>query len=125
MVKGTSKAVYGSLKAGKLGEKQNAVVQSMSLGGRYTRREIASVLHEEASSIAGRVNELIDSGYIRVFGTKACSITGKRVECLCLTTMGYNYKVGLTWSPNAGHGSMARASSTRSTQAGTAQEIRP
>ena len=124
MVKGTSKSAYASLKAGKLGEKQNAIVQAMSLGGRYTRRELGRNLHEEASSVAGRVNELVDAGYIQVFGTKSCTVTGKRVECLVLTTKGYNYKVGLSWSPNAGHGSMARASSTRSTQAGTAQEVR-
>lgn len=124
MVKGTSKSAYASLKAGKLGEKQNAVLNAMSSGS-HTRRELAAALNEQASSIAGRVNELIELGFIGVAGHRICKVSGIKVEGLAITGKGLNYKTRMSWSPNAGHGSMARASSTRSTQAWTAQEIRP
>lgn len=46
-----------------------------------TRRELAKKLGMEASTLSGRVNELIKAGKVEVVESKiTCSVTGRRVE---------------------------------------------
>lgn len=51
--------------------------------GLSTRREIASFMEEQASTISGSVNRLIKAGLLVVRGTCECNVTGRNVECLC------------------------------------------
>jgi Protein of unknown function (DUF742). len=48
-----------------------------------TRAEIAAHLNLPTASVAGRVNELIKKGRLRVFGTINCTVSGKKVQGLC------------------------------------------
>jgi len=48
----------------------------------YSRRQLAQLTKIETSSIAGRVNELIESGEIEVAGKFRCPVTGRMVEAV-------------------------------------------
>lgn len=121
MVTETSKAAYSALKAKNLSEKQNEVLQAMHYGSQ-TRRELAKKMCEEASSIAGRINELIDMGMVYVNGKRFCTVTGNKVESITLTTKGAAAKSRDSWSPDARQANMARGSVTsQSANRGSAQ----
>lgn len=54
-----------------------------------SRRQLAGVLTMDVSSVAGRVNELVESGDIAVTDDKMiCPISGITVEGLVLSEMG-------------------------------------
>jgi len=65
--------------AGTISKRQSEVMQFMS--GRYsaTRRDIALGLEWDTGSAAGRVNELVDMGYLVRLGTVRCPKTDKMV----------------------------------------------
>lgn len=84
-VKETSIDAYDDLRHTiKLGNMQQQVLKVMKPKTIYTRRELSSITNLETSTIAGRVNELIEAGYINVVDKIKCPITNKTVEALSL-----------------------------------------
>lgn len=47
-----------------------------------TRQEISRALGEPINSVCGRVNELLERGYLVVVGTKKDAVTGHSAEIL-------------------------------------------
>jgi DNA-binding MarR family transcriptional regulator len=85
-VKDTSIDAYDDLRHTiKLGKMQQDVLNVMKPNTIYTRRELSRITKLETSTIAGRVNELIEAGYIDVVNKIKCPITNKTVEALTLT----------------------------------------
>jgi len=85
-VKKTSIKAYNSLKISSLlGHMQLVVLNSMRKNKIYTRKEIAHKLNIETSTIAGRMNELIEKGFVFVVGKKRCPISHKTVEAIIKT----------------------------------------
>ena len=82
-VKQTSIEAYNDLKKDfKLGTMQQKVLDVMEKDTLYTRRELAKLTDMETSSISGRVNELINYGYLQVSNKIKCQFTNKLVESL-------------------------------------------
>ena len=77
---------YDALKASGMAESYAAILGFMKHGVIYTRKEIARALKLETSSVAGRVNELIDEEKIEVAGRKVCPISNRNVEAIMLTS---------------------------------------
>ena len=48
--------------------------------GVRTRREVASLLRMQASTVSGAVNRLMKRGLVVENGTRECQVTGKRVN---------------------------------------------
>ena len=85
-VKDTSIDAYDDLRHTiKLGKMQQEVLDAMKPKIIYTRRELSRLTNLETSSIAGRVNELIEAGFIDVIDKVKCPITNKTVEALIKT----------------------------------------
>ena len=85
-VKDTSIDAYDDLRHTiKLGKMQQEVLSVMKPKTLYTRRELSRITKLETSTIAGRVNELIEAGFIDVVDKVKCPITNKTVEALILT----------------------------------------
>ena len=85
-VKDTSLDAYNDLKKDfQLGKMQQTILNTMENGTPYTRKELSRLTGIEISSIAGRVNELVDYGCIYVIGKKKCSISLRTVESLLKT----------------------------------------
>ena len=60
------------------------IVSLLKRRGPMTRREISIELLADVSCIAGRVNELIESGDVRQLpGLRACPITKRNVNWVC------------------------------------------
>lgn len=72
--------------SGRLGKQQQLILDGMRGGESYSRRELAAHLGLELSSICGRVNELVASGYLEELPTRRCSVTGKSVHPVAKTT---------------------------------------
>ena len=71
-VKDTSIDAYDDLRHTiKLGKMQQEVLDAMKPKIIYTRRELSRLTNLETSSIAGRVNELIEAGFIDVIDRKS------------------------------------------------------
>jgi DNA-binding IclR family transcriptional regulator len=75
----TSRDAYDEhLESGKLGEQQRKLMLWFHThGGRYTRAEIASTTGMRLSSVCGRVNELIQLGYLEEGDRRKCIVTGR------------------------------------------------
>lgn len=85
-VKDTSRDAYTTLSLfgleSKLSKMQQSIINQMQYDQEYTRKELAVKTGMETSTIAGRVNELVKSGAIKITGKKICPISNKNVECL-------------------------------------------
>lgn len=64
--------------SGKLGEQQRKIMIFFHLkGGEHTRSEIAQQTGMRLSSVCGRVNELVELGYLEDTERRSCRVTGK------------------------------------------------
>lgn len=78
---------YDAIKLSGMAECHAAILRFMQPGVIYTRKEVARALGLETSSVAGRVNELIDEEHIEVCGRKICPISNRNVEAIKLSTV--------------------------------------
>lgn len=78
----TSAAVYhGEIEGAREVSDCDLIAQLVRQRGPMTRREIAGFLHMETSSVAGRVNQLMQRGVLVESDEIApCPITGRRVH---------------------------------------------
>jgi len=81
----SSLASYDNLKAHIMGECQRKIISVMQPGQVYTRKQISRLTDMETSSVAGRINELLDAEVVQVIGSIRCPISNKLVEALQLT----------------------------------------
>ena len=64
--------------SGRLGEQQRRLMEWLHLNpGQYTRSELAKRTGIRLSSICGRVNELIELGYLEEAERRRCTETGR------------------------------------------------
>jgi hypothetical protein len=80
-VRNTSAEAYGSLMGA--ASDREIIAQLVRQRGPMTRREIASFLHMETSSVAGRVNELMNQEppvLLELDDQRPCPITKRRVN---------------------------------------------
>lgn len=86
MIKPTSRAAYDALiNSDRITKSQRAVLLTVACSSRevLTRRYIAHVLGQQASSISGRVNELVKAGHLAVVADPVlCPVTKRMVEGL-------------------------------------------
>lgn len=61
---------------------QALILARMKPGRLYSRRQLAQMTSLETSTVAGRVNELIELEAIVVCGTIKCPITHRNVEAI-------------------------------------------
>lgn len=84
-VANSSLAAYDELQQGRMAECKQKIINSMSHGMLYSRRQIAQITGLEVSCVAGRVNELLNvDKLLEVVGTIQCPITRRRVEAIAL-----------------------------------------
>lgn len=83
-VTSTSLRSYESLKASGFCGQHATIVSHMQKGRLYSRRQLAKLTGLETSSVAGRVNELIEQGQVVVCGTIKCPHTQRTVEAVKL-----------------------------------------
>jgi len=83
-IKESSLTAYDSLKSNGMAASQARILAHMQPGRLYSRREIARALDLETSSVAGRVNELIEMNQVEVCGHIKCPISRKTVEAIKL-----------------------------------------
>jgi predicted HTH transcriptional regulator len=80
-MKQTSINAYTDLKEDfTLGNMQQKVLDVMKQNQLYTRRELSNLTSMETSSIAGRVNELLQYGVLEVNEKVVCPYSKKMVE---------------------------------------------
>lgn len=60
-----------------------------SMGGDWTRREIASAIGMETATVSARVNALVASGIVAECGRRPDTVTRKSVAALALTGAGW------------------------------------
>ena len=80
----TSIRSYVALKASGFVGQHAAVISRMEPGAIYSRRQISKLTGLEISTVAGRVNELIEEGQIIVCGNIKCPFSGRLVEAVKL-----------------------------------------
>lgn len=80
----TSIRSYDALKASGFTGQHASIVSRMERGAIYSRRQISKLTGLETSTVAGRVNELIEDGQIIVCGTIRCPHSGRHVEAVKL-----------------------------------------
>lgn len=80
----SSLAAYDHIQAQITGECQRKIIANMRPGVIYSRKQLARMLGMETSSIAGRVNELIEQREIEVCGHIRCPISSRQVEAIKL-----------------------------------------
>ena len=86
-MKQTSINAYTDLKENyTLGNMQQKVLDVMKQNQLYTRRELANLTGMETSSIAGRVNELLQYGLLEVNEKVTCPYSKKMVESIVKVT---------------------------------------
>jgi hypothetical protein len=83
----SSLAAYDHIKAHITGECHRKILAVMLDELIYTRKQIARMLSMETSSIAGRVNELVEMGEIEVCGQIRCPVSGRMVEAIKLAPL--------------------------------------
>ena len=83
-VTASSISSYDSLKASGMAASQARILAFMRPGRFYSRKQIAKALKMETSSVAGRVNELIEMNQVEVCGHIKCPISCKTVEAIKL-----------------------------------------
>lgn len=88
-------ALYDLIASGDLGRLDQSVLNHLrpvtGVTVPRTRRELASTLGIEASTISGAVNRLIKGGAVLVDGEARCLITGRNVEAIRLRDYGDDY----------------------------------
>ena len=76
----TSRMTYKDiLTNGKADTQRKHILKLLATGESLSRREIASVVRMETSSVSGRINELIKQGIITEDPIRKCSISHKLV----------------------------------------------
>lgn len=81
----TSVVAYRDHKAaGRVSAQQQQILDALAGGRALSRRELAEVAGLELSSVCGRVNELLQSGWLVEVPTRACRVTGRRVHPVAL-----------------------------------------
>ena len=80
----TSIRNYDALKASGFNGQHAAIVSRMERGVIYSRRQISKLTGLETSTVAGRVNELVEDGQIIVCGNIKCPHSGRTVEAVKL-----------------------------------------
>lgn len=80
----TSIRNYDALKRSGFMGQHAAIVSRMERGVIYSRRQLAKMTGLETSSVAGRVNELIEDGQLIICGNIKCPHTGRTVEAVKL-----------------------------------------
>ena len=80
----TSLRSYDLLKASGFCGQHAAIVSHMQKGQLYSRRQLAKLTGLETSSVAGRINELIEQGQVVVTGTLVCPLSHRHVEAVKL-----------------------------------------
>ena len=76
---------------GKLGRQASAILERMSPGMDYSRKELSRLTGFELSAICGRVNELLSVGLLEELESRKCSITGKNIHPVRLRTQHVTY----------------------------------
>jgi hypothetical protein len=73
---------------GRLGSQARAVMDFIfaNPGKDFSRVEISEHLQMRLSSVCGRVNELLDDGFLKPAQSRKCSITGKTICPITLQT---------------------------------------
>lgn len=67
--------------SGELGAQQRKVMLFFhTKGGEHTRAELAERVPMRLSSVCGRVNELIEMGYLAEGPRRRCSVTGRNAH---------------------------------------------
>lgn len=91
----TSAEAYHSL-GSKAATDRDIIAQLVRQRGPMTRRQIASFLHMETSSVSGRVNELVNTGgLIELDELRPCPETGRRVTWLAHPEHCVGFQMGL------------------------------
>lgn len=94
-VRHTSAEAYAAINS-KAHSDRALIAELVRRRGPMTRREIASVLHMETSSVAGRVNELMESReLIELDELRPCPITKRRVNWVIHSEHAPGYQMGL------------------------------
>lgn len=62
------------------GECYRKILQAMSPGKVYTRKQIARLTGLETSCVAGRVNELLEMEQVALTGSVKCPISNRTVQ---------------------------------------------
>ena len=90
-----SAEAYHGLSA-KTATDRDIIAQLVRQRGPMTRRQIASFLHMETSSVAGRVNELMESSQlVELDELSPCPETGRRVAWLVHAEDAKGFQMGL------------------------------
>ena len=76
----TSLLSYDALRSIGLARCHASIIEAMTPGKLYSRRELAVLTGLETSSVAGRVNELVAADMLEVVGKQRCARTGRVVE---------------------------------------------
>lgn len=77
----TSIAAYREIKRdGTLSAQQARIMAVIAHGMDYSRRELATLAKVELSAVCGRVNELVEDGYLIEGASRPCRITGKTIH---------------------------------------------
>ena len=75
---------------------RDIIAQLVRQRGPMTRRQIASFLHMETSSVSGRVNELVEAGeLVELDELRPCPETGRRVTWLAHPEDCVGFQMGL------------------------------
>lgn len=78
MIRETSKQVYKEINAdGTTSKQQGKIISYLKVHPNVTRREIAQAMGIDVSSVAGRVNELINANVLSEHPRRKCSISGR------------------------------------------------
>ena len=80
----SSIAAYYDHKANRFAGQHGIILAVMRPGKLYSRRQIAKATRLETSTVAGRVNELLESGQLEVCGRVCCPLSGRQVEAVKL-----------------------------------------
>lgn len=91
----TSAEAYHGIGA-KAATDRDIIAQLVRQRGPMTRRQIASFLHMETSSVAGRVNEAVEAGLlVELDELRPCPETGRRVTWLAHPEFVPGFQMGL------------------------------
>lgn len=75
---------YDHLKSGRAENQYRRILNAFRMRQEFTRRELASAIGIDLSSICGRVNELIGTKQLKEGPPRKCSITGRNAKPLSL-----------------------------------------
>lgn len=62
------------------GECYRKILQAMSPEKTYTRRQLARMTGLETSCVAGRINELLETQQVALYGAIKCPVSGRMVQ---------------------------------------------